>query len=193
MPAKGWKVGESIVGRQYGLWRVLAGSRRTDGKNRFWLCVCECGTFRECATHQVTRAARKARPGGCGCNVTVHGFPMKRIAYDSDAMFAWRYRFYRIRATTKLDVPFELSLADFAMLSRRDCHYCGAPPAMLARMGRSLPGQPLANGVDRVDSRNGYKLSNCVPCCTNCNEMKLDRSVDDFLEHVRKIVAHSVG
>jgi 5-methylcytosine-specific restriction endonuclease McrA len=29
-------------------------------------------------------------------------------------------------------------------------------------------------GIDRVDNSIGYTPDNCVPCCTQCNRIKLD-------------------
>jgi hypothetical protein len=46
------------------------------------------------------------------------------------------------------------------------------------------------NGIDRVDSSMGYVAGNVVPCCSTCNRMKLDHSYDDFIAHIKKIVAH---
>ena len=43
------------------------------------------------------------------------------------------------------------------------------------------------NGIDRKDSNKGYIIDNCVPCCTQCNFMKLDKTIDDFYkmcEHI---------
>ena len=45
-----------------------------------------------------------------------------------------------------------------------------------------------ANGIDRIDSTQGYELINSVPCCTICNRMKLDHSKMDFLTHIQKIL-----
>ena len=46
------------------------------------------------------------------------------------------------------------------------------------------------NGVDRINSSDGYIADNCVPCCETCNRMKMDHDLHDFLEHVKKIVIH---
>lgn len=192
MPAKGWKVGTSIVGDTYGMWRVLAPSDRSDKRNKFWLCVCECGTFRELNTSRLRRRSNNARPPGCGCNVLVHGFPAKRLQPHDDRVFNARYIFYRRRAETKLQTTFALTLAQFAELCKSNCYYCGAPPAMAARMGLAKPGEPLSNGVDRIDNNYGYIMENVVPCCTYCNQMKLDRSTREFLEQVERIAAHSI-
>ena len=42
-------------------------------------------------------------------------------------------------------------------------------------------------GIDRIDSSNGYILSNIVPCCEKCNIAKGEMSIDEFREHITKI------
>lgn len=48
------------------------------------------------------------------------------------------------------------------------------------------------NGIDRIDSTKGYSADNCVPCCSKCNRMKLDHSIEDFKNHISKIYNHFV-
>ena len=42
-------------------------------------------------------------------------------------------------------------------------------------------------GIDRVDSNKFYDIDNCVPCCEECNKMKLNMTTDKFLGHIEKI------
>jgi len=51
------------------------------------------------------------------------------------------------------------------------------------------------NGIDRVDSSRdiGYTIGNCVPCCTDCNIAKLDRTVKEFLDHVERIHSYQTN
>lgn len=42
-------------------------------------------------------------------------------------------------------------------------------------------------GIDRIDSKKGYVMSNCVSCCTTCNSMKLDLTFKDFFEHIELV------
>ncbi len=50
---------------------------------------------------------------------------------------------------------------------------------------RIIP-QYIFNGVDRKDGGD-YTLENSVPCCWDCNEMKSDRSCEEFLNKAKKI------
>ena len=79
-----------------------------------------------------------------------------------------------------------LTEEEFTELFKQNCHYCGSPPSNRAEINR-LRGSFIYNGVDRVDSTQGYHRFNVVPCCARCNWMKADLSEGDFIEHVKKI------
>lgn len=59
----------------------------------------------------------------------------------------------------------------------KPCHYCGGE--VHTRLA-----------LDRVDSAKGYIPSNVVQCCSTCNLMKLDHSIDEWFAHMEKILAH---
>ena len=41
------------------------------------------------------------------------------------------------------------------------------------------------NGIDRINSDKGYTIDNCVPCCAQCNHMKLDYTTEEFLTKIK--------
>lgn len=65
----------------------------------------------------------------------------------------------------------------------RDCQlkkpgvYCGLPIERI--------------GLDRVDNTQGYLISNIVSCCKQCNQMKMDYTRSEFIEHCVRIVKHT--
>ena len=72
---------------------------------------------------------------------------------------------------------FELTKEEFENLRALNCKYC-------IRSATT----DHHNGIDRVESNIGYILSNCIPCCRDCNMMKKSYSVNDFLNQCIKIV-----
>lgn len=92
-----------------------------------------------------------------------------------------RFLAYRKRSK-KAKRKFDLTLEQFSNLTNSPCQYCG----QYSRNKNYC-------GIDRVDSLQGYYLSNCVPCCDVCNKMKLAYTVDFFLAHIRKIATHAKG
>ena len=73
------------------------------------------------------------------------------------------------------NLPFALSRGQVKELIRQPCTYCGMDPAC---------------GIDRTDSSLGYTAENSVPACTDCNRMKMTRSVKVFLQWAAAVQAH---
>ena len=76
-----------------------------------------------------------------------------------------------------------LSLEEYSYLTSNNCFYCRAKPSQT----RKFFGDILTfNGIDRLDSNLGYEYDNCVPCCVDCNNSKMDLSYDSFIEKIGK-------
>lgn len=153
-----------------------------------WLCRCDCGREKSILGDSLRK---KNGTRSCGCLVAERTREVfeerRRISGAYGSGFRRLYNRYRFRAKYE-KLPFCLSEEVVATISRRSCHYCGALPAQIMEPD----GTPwIYNGLDRVDNARGYVPENVVSCCRVCNEMKLDRSVNDFLKHVRAIVAHT--
>jgi len=75
---------------------------------------------------------------------------------------------------------------------KKKCYYCGDSPSSSSddHVRRSSGGRFFFtySGLDRVNSKRGYLLSNVVPCCKSCNIMKLEKSQKAFYAHIRKIL-----
>src|SRR5690606_14967938 len=91
---------------------------------------------------------------------------------------------YRYNAKRR-GIPFKLTKKQFMSLVTRPCFYCGAPPSR--RKGASMKTLMNMNGVDRIDSSQGYTLNNCVPCCLECNGAKGPASLKQFFDLVKRI------
>ena len=71
------------------------------------------------------------------------------------------------------NISWELTDSEFLELVTKSCAYCGHTQEY--------------NGIDRIDSNKGYTVNNCVPCCSWCNTMKLDHTLEEFLQHITNI------
>lgn len=71
------------------------------------------------------------------------------------------------------NISWELTDSEFLELVTKSCAYCGHTQEY--------------NGIDRIDSNKGYTVNNCVPCCNWCNTMKLDHTLEEFLQHITNI------
>ncbi len=86
------------------------------------------------------------------------------------------FRTYRRRAET-MGVDFMLTQTDVAIITAQDCYMCGKKPGVNHR-----------NGIDRYDNDKEYEISNCRPCCRDCNFLKLNLRFDDMILHLRQIL-----
>ena len=68
---------------------------------------------------------------------------------------------------------FQITESEIDSLTNNSCHYCG----ILKK-----------NGIDRLDSKQGYIPGNMVAACGPCNMMKRHFSHDDFIEKAVKIL-----
>jgi hypothetical protein len=73
---------------------------------------------------------------------------------------------------------FDISFVRFREIITQNCHYTGVEPNQKVRVaGKTF----LFNGVDRMDSAQGYSDSNCVPCCSAANFAKRTMAYQDFV------------
>jgi len=49
-------------------------------------------------------------------------------------------------------------------------------------------GEASNGGMDRVDNNIGYETDNIVPCCKWCNSIKMEHTIEDMEQHLRKIL-----
>ena len=93
----------------------------------------------------------------------------------------------RIRAdANNRGLSFDITLEDFMDLCHNPCLYCGEQNLNFAYGIRY-------NGLDRVDSSDGYSMDNCVPCCIICNRAKGNMTQKEFYMWISKISRKNGG
>lgn len=92
-----------------------------------------------------------------------------------------RFSAYKSNAE-KRKIPFNLTIQQFDSITSMPCKYCGEYDTYE---------DMKFTGVDRIDSRKGYDIGNCVSCCRSCNAMKSDSDVFEWLEKIKKIYTHN--
>lgn len=174
-----------LTGRRFGKWTVLQNlgpNIKRASRHRMWLCQCDCGNQSKIPSSNLTTGLSTS----CGC---VRSLSKKEDAIKSSAKQVYRQNYS----------DGDLSFDDFIKISQLNCQYCGNPPSNstnrhLTRKSASMfakeNGTFIYNGLDRIDSNQGHNKNNVVPCCYVCNIMKFDLSLDDFYNHLIKIVHH---
>jgi hypothetical protein len=166
-----------LTGKTFGRLRVTARVTQTQCGSVLWCCKCTCGN------KVVVNGAslRYQRTRSCGCwmreltskaNTNPHATRNK----------VWRS--YNNSADIR-SLKFSLSAEQFDVLLSGDCYYCGDPPKYesVSFAGHTF----LYNGIDRLDSHQGYVDGNCVSCCRPCNLMKRATPLSEFLARIHVI------
>lgn len=158
------------------------------GKNKVWICRCVCGDEKT-----FWKFSSISRQETCGCGTDSAGLTAKQRRSVLSRMNS-----YKSGAKSR-GFSWDLSYDDFVNITTKNCVYCNAPP----KIWDCVSGAPsvtkdcphvdsslyeiLFNGVDRVDSNDGYTVDNSVTCCTACNRAKSDMSIGDFKNQVERM------
>lgn len=93
----------------------------------------------------------------------------------------FEYRNSARKKSQKWTLPFEF----FKALIQKPCYYCGETPTPTRR--KEACNIEKTHGLDRKIPDEGYTPHNIVPCCTDCNYMKSNRTRHEFMRRVRAI------
>lgn len=191
---------EVKFGTVFNMLEVISGPKiklsKSNRKKYYYLCKCLCGTESSVEISQLKSGKTKS----CGClvkntNRSIHGSP------DGEASFSDLYSSYRIGAKNR-NYEFSLNRDEFDRIITQNCHYCGSTPVPYNRyvMANGKPTKDkvnveninrnwiFTNTIDRIDNDKGYILENCVPCCVDCNSMKLNNTYKRFIDKAYQIV-----
>lgn len=162
-------------------------------ENNVYSCMClNCGRDDvEVPTYSLSRVlCKKPKTISCMCKTSRKTRLNKAPHIDLDMKgIYYRYSGYRIRHEKRFSSDF-ISLEQFSELLYKNCYYCDKPPVIIIIKNSNYPYNSLSSTVDRIDSSKGYELTNCLPCCLECNVMKNNLSYSDFIQHITNIHDH---
>ena len=168
----------SIINQRFRSMIVTSIHSRTKSSGNRFNCICDCG--KSFIRYRASIVAGKSPDCGCGL--------VKRRRHP-DICVNQIIRQYENNAKNR-GLNFSLGSDDFKLLIDSPCHYCGSLPSQIKKYNTNTY---IYNGIDRLDSSCGYIKTNCVACCFICNKMKMEISVDSFMNHIRRIYEYSVA
>ena len=179
------KIKEDLTGRKFGYLTVITRDISKIGLERgsFWICSCKCGNSKSIARHSLVNHGTKS----CGC-LTIEKASLPKLPGVKAEQNYWIAK-YKRRAKQQ-GVSFEFTDEEFFVLSSLDCFYCGAEPIERTHGHKyKIEKRDIfkTNGLDRINPKEGYTKENCVPCCTDCNLMKTDKTKLEFMKKILKI------
>lgn len=169
---------------------------RLPNKNKYgqveWKCKCDCGVFCIVSSSHLRGGYKKS----CGCLkrqiAKINGAKKINLKVLTEEQFAVNriYSYYKHNAKRK-NRDFLISKDQVKDLIYSKCKYCNRFPTQHIYKSYVYPHGHLVHSIDRVNSNVGYVSNNVVTCCQKCNIMKMDLSVEEFLEHV-KLIAKNI-
>ena len=183
---------KDILWQKFGKLTVLADFKARNKKNnrpyRKLFCKCDCGQECFCNKEKVLNGSKRS----CGClqkeNHKTFG-NRQRLGYGV-ASANERYTAYKAGARRR-NLEFNLTKEQFFDIVTKPCIYCGTDKSQIYRRDdKRRNGAFIYTGIDRYDTKKGYTVENCVPCCTKCNRIKLDMEAGEMLEQLKKIIAN---
>ena len=164
-------------GERFGRLTIIENAGKSKYGHTQFLCQCDCGN-----TTIVNGAYLKSgNTRSCGCLVRVkpgNKTEINRIIYS-----------YKDHAKER-NLVWDLSFDDVKYLIHEPCYYCGAIDSNTMSTYACPEGYKY-NGIDRIDSTQGYPLDNTVPCCLQCNRAKNCISQKDFILWLQKAAKHT--
>lgn len=144
-------------------------------KQALWLCKCDCGTEKIIKASSLRSDVTKS----CGCI----NREKQRLGFGIGNMRTL-FAHYK-KSARKRGYIFELTEKQFAEITKKDCHYCGAKPNQVTKRYGAF-GDYIYNGIDRKDNEKGYTIDNVVPCCKMCNMAKNNHKLQEFKDWIEK-------
>ena len=189
------------IGQKFSRLTVIKKHSSDKSRCSKYLCKCDCGKMSVVLGTNLTTKHTTS----CGC-YNSEEIKKRNRHKIGESSFNKLERAYIVSAKErKGGIEYSLSTEQFRSLIQQNCYWCGKEPRLQNRYynfdGTRTKGSLTceewaslqwirANGIDRINNSIGYTMENCVPSCTNCNEMKMDRTEQEFISHAYDIVKH---
>lgn len=176
-----------IAGLMFNYIEVITFSRTTDGVH-YWNCYCNgCNEFKEIEQNSIKYYAKS-----CGC---------LKIENAKKLGHARRAKDPKIQSAKKAFEKYSkegLTFEQFLELSQQPCYICTKLPnesncCNIYQYKETTYVTDLDsvnyfyNGLDRKDNNLLHTIDNVKPCCKICNSAKLNRTFDNFNDHIINI------
>jgi hypothetical protein len=183
-------------------WEVIGPADARPGKEgseqRWWSVRCiapskdgrQCGNIRVKSTSDLNK---KNASKHCGCLTPsiLQAQHAKSRRSDLDiGIYKLLKDYINPRDPSHFQIPFD----DAKRLFLAPCTYCDREPFQRTEVEiysshcKRKPLQALIHGgIDRIDPKSVYLVSNSVPCCKTCNWFKSRESLQEFADRIRRV------
>lgn len=181
--------------------KCISPSKGDKNKRGVWLCKCVCGNLLEKDGVFLKHLGERDNFAGCRCNMILNN---KNSTYKQMSRrrpdivtYTAQYASHKKRCKDKNMTP--VPKEEWIKIVTQPCYYCGQIDKRNNLLASNYKAKKRfteeekkayekeINGIDRVDNSKDYSADNCVPCCVQCNTMKMTASQETFLEKVSLI------
>lgn len=177
-----------LLGKTFNNLKVLSSAKSSKHGHSKWWVECNCGRREKfCVTGDNLIRSRVIQCKLCKLEKIGKSrlnAPKRIPTYES--ALNEMYSNYRYHAK-KRNYVFELTKIDFKNIVELSCYYCGILSGRQLKTGIKKQYSWNVNGIDRLNNKIGYTISNSVACCSLCNKMKGTLTKDSFIEQAKKI------
>jgi len=144
-----------------------------------FLCTRGCGAEVEVRSSDVRKVTGRCRRCADKETGVKSSHRARKRPYES--LFN-KFDYDRRRAGQSNSITYE-DFLEFVKQGR--CHYCETE-LKWAECALGVNGYKY--NLDRKDNSQGYSVTNCVPCCWDCNELKGDKLTYEEMVEVTKVL-----
>lgn len=173
-------------GDRFGRLTVISKDEKKSLENKkpYYYVQCDCGSPQK-SVLKSTLVDKRHPLQSCGCLVK------EKAGFESDRGYALKKLLYgkmkdRHIKTLKCAEMSVISFDEFCKRIAEPCAYCGTVNSSYIsdrRTSYSL----YYNGLDRLDSAEGYTEKNTVAACKWCNISKSEMTVSEFKEYITRL------
>lgn len=179
---KGWTqkdcgCSRDLSGRRFGRLVAISKVGNLSNTHSKYHCKCDCGKESKVRGLYLVEGTCRS----CGCART------KSVEETGPITLRNHYR----QNARKRNLEFLLTKEECSKLFSSPCGYCKSAPKNSIAMHKAISCAPrrfIYNGIDRVDNSKGYTIENSVSCCGNCNLMKREMSISEWMAHMKLIL-----
>ncbi len=176
---------KDLTGQRFGRLVAIEHIGFTKSRNAIWKMKCDCGNEKEVVSGNLNKGTQS-----CGCLFREQAGSYKKLEYGEAAKNT-KYADYKRKAKNR-NISFELTIDDFSKITQQDCHYCGIEPYRTVKTTNKT-GEYIYNGIDRINSNEGYTINNVVACCRHCNQAKSNMTMEEFNQWIIRLFNHHIN
>lgn len=175
-----------LTGQRFGRFTVLGMTGERRHRAIIWRVRCDCGEERETPAGPLKYGVVVS----CGCKKRETGSKSPLFRGWGELGSAYWNKVVRGAVSRGLEVTLAPEEAWQLYLDQdKRCAFTGVPIVLIANQGRNKIARMAS--LDRIDSSQGYHLSNVQWVCKEANMAKQQMSDADFIRLCQEVAAHA--